>query len=82
MKYLMVALVTLLLIAHQDYWNWQDATLVFGFLPMGLFYHLCISLVAALIWLIGVTYAWPKSFSELDATIAKSAPSATPKERG
>ena len=82
MKYLMVVLVILLLIAHQDYWNWNDATLVFGFLPMGLFYHLCISLAAAMVWFIGVAFAWPKAFSELDATISKSGKPATTKREG
>jgi hypothetical protein len=69
----MMVLVALLLIAHQDYWNWDDATLVFGVLPMGLFYHLCISLAASAVWFIGVTFAWPKTFSELDAEISESA---------
>jgi hypothetical protein len=71
-KYLMMVLLALLLIAHQDYWNWNNATLVFGFLPLGLFYHLCISQAAATVWLIGVTFAWPKAFTELDDTISQS----------
>jgi hypothetical protein len=82
MKIWMIALVALLLIAHQDYWNWDDGRLVWGVLPMGLFYHLGISLAAAVVWLMGVTLAWPKSFSALDAQMAKSDPSGNPRERG
>jgi hypothetical protein len=26
-------------LAHQDLWFWRDSTLVFGFLPVGLAYH-------------------------------------------
>ncbi len=24
---------------HQDFWFWDDPTLIFGFLPVGLAYH-------------------------------------------
>ena len=35
-------LILLLLILHQDNWFWNDGQLVFGFMPIGLFYHACI----------------------------------------
>ena len=37
----LVALVTALIyVLHQDFWFWRSARpLVFGFLPIGLFYH-------------------------------------------
>ena len=47
MKYVVWGLVGLLVVLHQDLWNWHDDTLVFGFLPMGLFYHACISVAAS-----------------------------------
>lgn len=49
---------------HQDVWFWQSATpLVFGVLPIGLFYHACyVVLASALMWLL-VSRAWP---SELE----------------
>jgi hypothetical protein len=59
---LSLALLVLLLYAlHQDFWFWRSARpLVFGFLPIGLFYHACYTvLAAALMWLL-VKYAWPK----------------------
>ena len=66
MKHLIWILVVLMLILHHDFWYWDDPTLVFGFLPIGLFYHACLSLAAAAVWLIAVTFAWPKNL-ELDS---------------
>lgn len=57
-------LVLLLIILHQDNWNWEDGTLVFGFIPKGLFYHACISLAAATTWLLVVLFCWPKQLDE------------------
>jgi hypothetical protein len=71
MKYLLIALTIGLLVAHQDYWNWDNGTLVGGCLPMGLVYHLGISLAAGAVWFLAVTLAWPKSFSDLDADISR-----------
>ena len=34
--------------------------LVFGFMPVGLFYHACYSLAAAILWVFAIKYAWPK----------------------
>lgn len=63
MKWVLIALVAGLLVAHQDYWNWNDSRLIMGCLPVGLFYHLGISLAAAAVWIFAVTWAWPGSFS-------------------
>ena len=52
-------LVVLLLILHQDNWNWESDTLVFGFMPIGLFWHACISLGASLTWALATFIAWP-----------------------
>jgi hypothetical protein len=57
--------LTLLVLAvyalHQDFWFWRQARpLVFGFLPVGLFYHAVYTVgVAALLWLL-VRVAWPE----------------------
>ena len=53
------ALVILLVILHQDNWFWDDETLVFGFMPIGLFYHACISMAASATWLLAVKQFWP-----------------------
>ena len=45
---------------HQDIWFW-DVTqpLVFGFLPVGLFYHAIYSVAIALFMVVLVKVAWP-----------------------
>ncbi len=59
MKRVIAILVIALMIAHQDIWYWNDETMVFGFMPIGLFYHVCISVAAALVWLLACQFAWP-----------------------
>lgn len=52
-------LVIVLLVLHQDYWFWTSDYLVFGWAPIGLFYHACLSVAAALVWLLATRIAWP-----------------------
>lgn len=59
MKMIVWALIVLLVILHQDNWYWESDYLVFGFMPIGLFYHACISIAAALTWLLATQIAWP-----------------------
>ncbi len=67
MKGLWLALLVIVLYAlHQDVWFWRTAQpIVFGFLPIGLFYHVCYTL--AVIGLMGllVKFAWP---AQLEST--------------
>jgi hypothetical protein len=59
MKWLLVLVVTFVILLHQDIWFWKDKTLVFGFLPIGLAYHIGYSFLAACtMWLL-VRFAWP-----------------------
>ena len=60
-RHLVLTLAVVVLYAlHQDIWFWRTARpLVFGFLPIGLFYHACFSVAAALLMAALVTYAWP-----------------------
>jgi len=45
---------------HQDLWLWRSARpLVFGFVPIGLFYHAAYSVLAALLMWLLVAHAWP-----------------------
>lgn len=45
----MKAVLALAVLAlHQDFWFWKDATLVLGFVPVGLAYHLAYCVLAAL----------------------------------
>mgnify|MGYP003119808574 FL=1 len=49
----------LLLILHQDNWFWTDGRLVFGFIPIGLFWHACLSIAASFTWFLTTKIAWP-----------------------
>lgn len=52
--------VAALYLLHQDTWFWRTAEpLVFGFLPVGLFYHAAYSVAAAVVMALLVRYAWP-----------------------
>ena len=55
-----IGAVALLYVLHQDFWFWREARpLVFGFTPIGLFYHAAFTVAsAAVLWLL-VTFAWP-----------------------
>ena len=56
---LLVVAVAALYILHQDIWFWRSSYLVFGFIPIGLFYHAAFAIAAALLMWLLVTYAWP-----------------------
>ena len=56
---LLVVAVAVLYVLHQDIWFWRSSYLVFGFIPIGLFYQGCFSVAAALLMWLLVTYAWP-----------------------
>ena len=57
---LAAALAVVLYALHQDVWFWRTARpLVFGFLPIGLFYHAAFTVACAgLMWVL-VAVAWP-----------------------
>jgi hypothetical protein len=64
MSRILIVLVVLLLALHQDNWFWSDGRLVLGFIPIGLFYHACISVAAAGMWWWATKYSWPADVSE------------------
>ena len=76
MKNVVWGLVLLLIILHQDYWFWYDDTLVFGFIPIGLFYHALISIGASITWYLATVYAWPTDLE--DEAFAESETSNSP----
>ena len=54
-----------LYVLHQDFWFWRTARpLVFGFVPIGLFYHACYTLAIAFALLLLVKHAWPSELEE------------------
>jgi len=58
-KILLVVAVVILYVLHQDIWFWRSSYLVFGFIPIGLFYQGLFSVAASLLMWLLVTYAWP-----------------------
>jgi hypothetical protein len=76
-RLLLIGAFIALYVLHQDFWFWRTPTpLVFGFLPIGLFYHVLYTLaVAGLLWLL-VKYTWPSHLEEVSERIIPSPPSA------
>lgn len=68
MRKIVWPLLALLVILHHDFWFWNDPTLVAGWFPIGLLYHVGLSLVAAAFWLCVVKCAWPSKLVESSAT--------------
>ena len=58
-RVLLVLAVAALYVLHQDIWFWRTPYPVFGIIPMGLFYHGCFSVAAALLMWLLVRHAWP-----------------------
>jgi uncharacterized protein DUF3311 len=64
-RILLVVAVATLYILHQDIWFWRTAhPLVFGFVPIGLFYQGCFSVAASLLMWLLVKHAWPVHLEE------------------
>ena len=76
---LLTLAVLVLYAVHQDFWFRNVARpLVFGFLPIGLFYHVVLCLaIAGLMWVL-VRYAWPV---QLERTVEDLTRSGSVKER-
>ena len=64
MRRVVLILLALLFVAHHDSWLWDDATVVLGFLPAGLAYHLGYSLVAGLLWWAASRWCWPQQWED------------------
>ncbi len=56
---IIAGLVVLLLFLYQDNWNWSDSKLVFDAVPIGLVWHMGLSIAASAIWLLASKIAWP-----------------------
>ena len=54
------ALIGVFYLLHQDVWFWTSPRpLVFGFMPIGLFYHAAYTVASALLLWFLVRTAWP-----------------------
>lgn len=70
MKWVIAVIIITMVVLHQDWWFWTDKTLVLGFLPVGLAYHLAYAILAAIVMVFLVKNAWPH---HLEATESASA---------
>ena len=62
---LLLIIVGALYVLHQDFWFWRTARpLAFGFIPIGLIYHACYTVVTALVMWLLVRHAWPSHLEE------------------
>ena len=65
---LLTALVAVIYVLHQDFWNWKQAEpFIFGFLPIGLAYQAGYSILAAAMMAVLVWAAWPKHLENVEA---------------
>jgi len=66
-KILITALILAVYVVHQDWWNWRRVVpLVFGFLPVGLAYHVAYSILASILMAVLVKLAWPKHLEDTE----------------
>jgi hypothetical protein len=78
MKTIVYILGIALLILHQDSWLWADRRIIFGFLPIGLGYHVAFSLLSAALWALAVKFAWPTHWEQWAASNDDDTTSSTP----
>ena len=60
--------LAVLVALHHDFWFWNDSTLVWDWMPVGLLYHLALSLIAVPFWAVVVRFAWPQFCDSDDAS--------------
>ena len=66
-KLLLFLLIACVYVLHQDFWNWKNTDLIFGFLPVGLAYHAGYSILAAIMMAILVKFAWPEHLEHTES---------------
>jgi hypothetical protein len=74
MKWLLALVVLLVIFLHQDFWLWKDKTLVLGFLPIGLAYHIGYSFLASLTMWMLVRLAWPSQLESVEVETGAQRP--------
>ncbi len=64
-KVRVMAVITIIVaLLHHDFWFWNDQTLVMGFMPIGLLYHMLFSIASAVLWATTMKIAWPTHIEE------------------
>ena len=59
-KIFAAGLILILIVVHQDFWNWGVTERTIGGLPQGFVFQVGLSIAAAFTWLIVTMVAWPK----------------------
>ena len=78
MKRVVVVLLVLLAVLHQDFWFWNSIEpLVLGFIPIGLAYQIGVSIAAAILWALAVHFCWPPDVDVPDEPLTPPASGAS-----
>ena len=64
-RWMLYLALVLLYLLHNDLWLWNASQLVWG-LPIGLLYHISFCVVASIIMILLVNYAWPRHLKPED----------------
>src|SRR5690606_31714830 len=64
MKWIVLWGLPVLYLLHQDAWLWDRDDLVFGFLPVGLAYHVAYTLLVFVWMSLLVRFAWPEELTD------------------
>jgi len=72
-SYVLIALIVVLLVAHQWDWGFTADQLFLGIVPYELLNQVIISLVAAGTWWFAVCCAWPRNLDDSIATDTSAA---------
>ncbi|MEL7499327.1 MAG: DUF3311 domain-containing protein [Planctomycetota bacterium] len=76
MNRVVLYLVLILVVLHTDFWFWSSSETVLG-MPIGLTYHIGLSIVTSVVWAGVCFFAWPKELEGYDDDVSKGKP---PKE--
>ena len=67
MKLFIALFIGLLFVLRQDFWWWDDATVVCVFLPIGLAWQIAITIAAGVGWWLATKFCWPRDLEEAES---------------
>ena len=67
MKWVLLILTIGLVVIHNDWWNWSKTDpRLFGFLPVGIWYHGLYCIAASVLLALLVMFVWPKHLEDAE----------------
>jgi hypothetical protein len=67
MKWVLFTLTVILIVLHQDWWNWDKIDpRLFGFMPIGLWYHAAFCVAASVLLALFVAFTWPSHLEDVE----------------